>query len=120
MLTSTVQVIGKQRIPTKSGAVEEGAGIVVTDLLASIQHRATLGRKAVLGFLPQMTHMMYCRAEDSAGNILDIHLGDDVNELNGQLRKFKVLTQPEVYPDIVSGGNHHLEMELQELVYERG
>jgi hypothetical protein len=117
LLTELVQVVGKQRTTSLRGAVAEPGGVVTDNLRCSIQPRSTLDSKTTFGRLPEMSHLMYCRAEDSGGTLLDIHQGDEIEETGGRRRKFRVLSEPQVFPDFVNGGLHHLEIEMSEKVY---
>lgn len=119
ILRETVKVVAANRIATKAGSVQEPSREVITDLRASIQPRSSLDSRTILGRLPEMSHMMYCRAEDAGAVLLDIHKGDRVIETTASRkpREFKILTEPSKFPDFETGGWHHLEMELQEDVY---
>jgi len=120
LLTETVKVIGRNRIPGKAGSVAESAAEIITGLRCSIQPRSSLDARTILGRLPDMSHMLYCRGEDSNGTVLDAHKGDEVQETTSAAdppRRFTILTEPERYPDFETGGVHHLEMELRELLY---
>lgn len=119
MLSETVKVLGKQRTGGGRGGVTEPEPEVVNNLKASVQPRSSLDARTLMGRMPSMTHMMYCRAEDATGTLLDIHKGDKVIETTADRagRSFIILTEPEKYTDWHTGGWHHLEMELQEDVY---
>jgi hypothetical protein len=117
LLTSTVKVVAANRRPSKAGGVIEPGAAVISDLLMSVQSRLSLDERTVLGHMPDMTHMGYCRGEDADAVPLDIHKQDKVLETNGQRRRFVILTEPQAFPDLITGGTHHLEMELSEDIH---
>lgn len=119
LLTETVKVVAANRRATRTGSVVEPATEVVTDLRCSIQPRSSFDTKTVLGWLPETTHMAYCRAEDTNAIVLDIHKADRVIETtaNRKPREFVILNEPDKFPDFETGGWHHLEFQLREDVY---
>ena len=119
LLTETVKVIAGNRRVTKNGSVAEPAAEVVTGLRMSIQPRSSFDTKTVLGWLPETTHMGYCKAEDANAIVLDIHKADRVIETtaNRKPREFVIVNEPDKFPDFQTGGWHHLEFQLREDVY---
>jgi hypothetical protein len=113
-LTHEVKVTRKARLATKRGAEPSGEATVITDLRCSIQPRSSFERKGMLGRIPEMTHMMYCKGEDGNRQKLDIHHGYEVADQYGLV--YRVVAEPEAYPDLETGGVHHLEVELQRVV----
>lgn len=119
LLTELVEVTAGNRRATTAGSVAESGVQVVTSLRCSIQPRASLDVRTVMGRMPEMSHMLYCRAEDANAVVLDIHKGDRVAETtaNRKPRRFRILTEPSKFPDFDTRGWHHLEMELAEDLY---
>lgn len=114
LLTETVKVVGMSREGTRTGSVTESRLTDVTSLRASIQPRSSLDARWVTGRSPDLTHLMFCKAEDDNCDLLDIRQGDRVVETTRAMREFVILNTPEKYPDPFTGGWSYLVMELSE------
>ena len=114
MLTHVVKVTSRQRMASKRGAGPQPPKVVTSGLRCSIQPRSSFDRRTLAGRMPEMTHVLFCRGEDANCVPLAIHLHDEVVDQYGAT--YRVMNEPQQYPDFDTGGVHHLEMELQRVV----
>ena len=114
MLTHVVKVTSRQRTASRRGARPAAPAVVVSGLRCSIQPRSSFDKRTLVGRTPEMSHMMYCPGEDGNCVPLGIHLHDEVVDQFGTT--YRVMNEPQRYPDFDTGGVHHLEIELQRVV----
>lgn len=111
-LTETVDVYATTTTIGMGGAVVADGNRVITDLACSIQPRSAFAVHTLLGWMPNQSHSMYCKAIDENGVPLDIKHGYVVVEPDGG-RRWQVIGPPELYIDPVTRKGHHYEIALQ-------
>lgn len=111
-LTETVNVYAARTTIGMGGAVLADGDPVITGLACSIQPRAAFAVHTVLGWLPEQSHTLYCKAIDEDKKPLDIKLGYIIEEVNGS-RRWTVIAPPELYIDPETRLGHHYEVALK-------
>lgn len=111
-LTETVDVYAVKTNTGMGGARQSGPQKVITGLKASIQPRSAFAQHNVMGWMPEQTHTMYCKAVDEDTKPLDIRTGYEVEEtISG--RWFKVIGPPETFVDPNTRKGHHIEVAVK-------
>lgn len=111
-LTETVDVYAAKTQLGMGGAMTEEGQKVITDLKASVQPRAAYAQHTLLGWLPDQTHTLYCKALDEQRQPLDIKLGYVVKDVNDG-RCWQVISPPELFIDPETKYGHHYEVALR-------
>jgi hypothetical protein len=111
-LTETVNVYAVKTGTGMGGARQSGPQKVITDLKASIQPRSAFAQHNVMGWMPEQSHTMFCKALDENGKALDIRLGYEVEETSSG-RWFKVIGPPETYNHPKTRKGHHIEVAVK-------
>jgi hypothetical protein len=111
-LTELVTVYRVATDTGMGGARENGPLRVIQGIKASIQPRSAFATHNVMGWMPEQSHTMFCKALDENAQPLDIRLGYEVEETRSG-RWFKVIGPPEpfIHPD--TGKGHHYEIAVK-------
>jgi hypothetical protein len=111
-LTETVNVYKVATDTGMGGARQNGPLKVITGLKASIQPRSAFATHNVMGWMPEQSHAMFCKAVNEDGVPLDIRLGYEIEETKSG-RWFKVIGPPEPFNDPATSRGHHLEIAVK-------
>jgi len=113
-LTEVVDIYPVSTSSGMGGARESHTGAVISGLKCSIQPRSAFAQHTVMGWLPEQSHTLYCKALDEDGKQLDIKLGYEVKETQSG-RWFKVIGPAESFTHPDTRRAHHLEIAVKVL-----